>query len=150
MYPEVEARFGIASRLAEQGVDTREKIKTFEELRSLLGQGAWTILAGAFDPLTPDQAARVQSCVSPGRRLLVVIQSSSDELLDSASRVVLMAALRAVDAVMIETSDEWRVLAARNTDIRVIEDRDASLRYRREFEQLVIGRHTTSASSWGP
>lgn len=126
-------------------MDTRQKIKTFAELRPLLEHGAWTIFAGEFDPLTPALAARVESRVSPGFRLLAVVQPGSDTLLDAPSRAVLIAALRAVDAVMIEASCEWRPWAASNPDLRVIEDRETSLRDRREFEQLVIGRHAASA-----
>ncbi len=111
----------------------------------MLAHGAWTILAGEFDPLTPALAARVQSRLLPGRRLLAVVQPGCDALLDAPSRAVLTAALRAVDAVMIETSDEWRALAARNSDLRVVEDREACMRDRREFEQLVIARYAASA-----
>jgi hypothetical protein len=126
-------------------VDTRQKIKTFEELRPTLAHDEWTIFAGEFDPLTPNLAAHIQSFVSPCRRLLIVVQPGSGELLDPASRAVLIAALRAVDAVMIETSTEWRALAALNPSLRVIEDREACLRDRREFEQIVIDRHKASA-----
>ncbi|MGA8594935.1 MAG: hypothetical protein WB676_09350 [Bryobacteraceae bacterium] len=128
-------------------MDTRQKIQTFEELRPVLARGAWTILAGEFDPLTPALAARVQSRVLPGCRLLAVIQPGSDALLDAPSRAVLIAALRAVDAVMIETSDEWRAFAATNPDLRIIDDRKACMRDRLEFERLVIGRYVTSEDS---
>jgi hypothetical protein len=133
IYPEDEA--------AATVVDTRKKIKTFEELRPILARGLWTVLVGEFDPLTPAVAARADSYVSPGRRLLVVVQPGSDTLLNPPSRAVLMAAMRVVDAVMIETSDEWRALAVSNPDLEVIEDHEACVRDRRQFERLVIERH---------
>lgn len=123
-----------------QTVDTREKIQTWEELRPALANGKWRILAGSFDPLTAEVAARIESGAEAGRKLLIVVQPISHALFDSASRALLLAALRAVDAVMIETSDDWRTVVAKNAAAAVSDEAKVSVQMQREFEQLVVSR----------
>jgi hypothetical protein len=121
-------------------VDTRKKIQTWEELRPALADGKWKILAGSFDPLTADAAARIESSAEEGRRLLIVVQPISHALFDDASRALLLAALRAVDAVTIETSDEWRTVAAENPAVDISDEARLSIQMQSEFEQLVLSR----------
>lgn len=123
-------------------MDTREKIRTVEDLRETLLRDAWTIAAGFFDPLTADSAERVARQASAGRKLLIVIRPRDNELLSLETRAALMAALRCVDAVLIETSPEWRDFALRNPSARIDEDSAAELRRSEEFERLVLERQT--------
>jgi len=71
-----------------------------------------------------------------------VIRPRDNELLSLETRAALMAALRCVDAVLIETSPEWRDLALRNPSARIDEDSAAELRRSEEFERLVLERQT--------
>ena len=123
-------------------MDTREKIRNLEDLRVTLSRDAWTIVAGFFDPLTAEAAERVAGLAVGGRKLLVVIRPCDRELLSVDARAALMAALRSVDAVLIERSPEWRDLAQRNPLITIEEDAAADLRRAQEFERLVLDRQT--------
>ena len=71
-----------------------------------------------------------------------MIRPRDNELLSLETRAALMAALRCVDAVLIETSSEWRDLALRNPSARIDEDSAAELRRSEEFERLVLERQT--------
>lgn len=119
-------------------MDTRKKIKTWEEMVPALERGGWSIVAGEFDPLTANIAVRIASLSEPGFRLLVVIERGVDPLFDTASRAVLLAGLRNVDAVTIEPPAEWRGVAA-NAGVRIHEDAEPDAD-RREFEQQVAAR----------
>ena len=104
-------------------MDTREKIRNLEDLRETLSRDTWTVAAGFFDPMTAEAAERVA-----GRNLLVVVRPRDNELLSVEARAIMVAALRAVDAVLIETSREWRELVRRNPSARIDEDTVADLR----------------------
>jgi hypothetical protein len=121
-------------------VDTREKIKSFNELREALAGEPWVVMVGGFEPLTAALAARIEHAKAPNSSLLIVLRSSRDEFFDVAARAVLLAALHAVDAVMVETSHEWRALVGRNSLLRVMEEAAADRCGREEFEQLVLSR----------
>jgi len=128
-------------------VDTREKIRSLENLRETLSRDAWTVIAGFFDPLTAEAAERVAGLAAVGRKLLVVIRPRDNELLSMEARAILMAALRCVDAVYIETSPEWRDVVRRNPSARIDEDSAADLRRSQELERLVLERQ---AAAVGP
>ncbi|HXE12200.1 MAG TPA: hypothetical protein VN633_08775 [Bryobacteraceae bacterium] len=119
-------------------MDTRNKIKVWEKMAPALERGGWSIVAGEFDPLTASVAVRIASLSAPGFRLLVVIERGVDPLFDAASRAVLLAGLRNVDAVTIEPPAEWRAVAA-NAGVRVHQDAEPGTG-RREFEQQVAAR----------
>jgi hypothetical protein len=122
-------------------VDTRQKIQTLEDLRVSLTRDAWTVTAGRFDPVTADVAAQLQGLISPGRKLLVVVQSSKDELLTSDVRAILIAALRPVDAVLVESSDEWREAVKGNPTALIVEDPSGEQKREHEFRALILNRH---------
>jgi phosphopantetheine adenylyltransferase len=118
-------------------LDTRAKIRTREELRPLLAQGNWTILAGEFDPVTAGVAELFAKSRRAERKLLVVLRSSPEESLSAEARAVLVAGLRAVDAVFVAGDEEWRRFAAERS-VPVIEEDGA--RGRQDFEALVCAR----------
>ncbi|HXR75861.1 MAG TPA: hypothetical protein VN737_07795 [Bryobacteraceae bacterium] len=128
-------------------MDTREKIRNLEDLRETLSREAWTVVAGFFDPLTAEAAERVAGLTAAGRKLLVVIRPRDNELLNREARAILMAALRCVDAVFIETSPEWRDVVRRNPSARIDEDSAADLRRSQDLERLVLERQ---AAAVGP
>jgi hypothetical protein len=79
--------------------------------------------------------------ISPGRKLLVVVQSSKDELLTSDVRAILIAALRPVDAVLVESSDEWRQAVKGNPAALIVEDPSGEQKREHEFRALILNRH---------
>jgi hypothetical protein len=128
-------------------VDTREKIRNLEDVRETLSRDAWTVAAGFFDPMTAEAAERIAGLTAAGRNLLVVIRSRDNELLSVEARAIMVAALRAVDAVLIETSPEWRELVRRNPSARIDEDTAADLRRSEEFERLVLDQQTAAVGT---
>ena len=126
-------------------MDTKNKIQTWDELGPALANGEWKILAGSFDPVTAETAERIQANVTPGRRLLVVVRPDNDELFDCTSRAILVAALRGVDAVMIETSQEWRA-RLKGCPALIAEDDEWCAEQKQEFEALVMRKQQRAAS----
>ena len=122
-------------------MDTREKIRTLEDLRETVSRDAWTVAAGFFDPLTAEAAERVAGLAAAGRKLLIVIRPRDNELLSLETRAALMAALRCVDAVLIETRRNGatsRCGIPRRESMRIAPE----LRRSQEFERLVLERQT--------
>lgn len=127
-------------------MNTREKIRPFEDLRPSLTSDAWTVVAGHFDPVTAQVAEELQSLTSEGRKLLVIVQQYKDELLTADARAILLAALRPVDAVMVETSNAWRHIAGGNPKARLVEDEAAHRARTQAFRKLVLSRHTRAGA----
>jgi len=128
-------------------LDTREKIKTWDVLKADLSSGKWTVVVGTFDPMTAEQAERLHALARDERKLLVVVQQEDDDLLQLHARAALVAALRDVTAVMVETADEgWRAVAQTNAGVRVVEDRAEERRRRMRFERFVLERQAAGNS----
>jgi hypothetical protein len=121
-------------------VNTSAKIQTLEELQDVLQQGEWTILFAQFDPLTPDIASRLNSLVSPGRKLLVIIPAVQDQFLPLQARAILAASLRGVDAVAVAPPAAWRESFSSNPAIRIVDDSAADARRSSEFTTRVLQR----------
>lgn len=121
-------------------MDTRNKIRSLGDLRETLLRDAWTVAVGSFDPLTVETAEYAAALTVEGRKLLVVIRPRDNELLSVEARAILMAALRCVDAVLMETSSEWRELVRQNPSARIDEDAASDVRRSQEFERLVLER----------
>jgi hypothetical protein len=119
-------------------VNTREKIKSWDELRPELERGSWLILTGEFDPLTPELAKAIEGCLTPAARTLVVIQRGWNPLLDVNARAVLLAALRSVDAVAIDSGQDLHELAVSNARVHVVNGCDCG--NRESFERRVLSR----------
>jgi hypothetical protein len=123
-------------------LDTRVKIKNLDELRSLIAEGSWTALIGAFDPVTADVVQTIERARTPGRKLLAVVRSEPDDLLSAESRAILLAGLRSVNAVYVAKCEEWRsVIETRS--LLVIEQQNP-FRAREEFAALVQAKQNAS------
>ncbi len=106
-------------------------------MRPLFSQGNWIIVAGEFDPVTAEVAGFFVKMRTRGRRLLVVLRSSAEELLSAEARAVLVAGLRSVDAVFIARDEDWRSVVAEGS--APVVECDGS-RWRHDFEALVCRR----------
>ena len=103
---------------------------------------AWVSLAGEFDPLTAEAIELIEKTRLPHHRLLVVLRSNTDELLSTDARAVLLAGLRAVDAVLVASREDWSVLTRQMRQmgsVPIVEEADGG-RKRSEFEALVLAR----------
>lgn len=122
-------------------VDTREKIVSLEEVRTLAESGEWAAVVGLFDPLTLTQAERIRAIanVAPARKILAVVVREPDTLLTEEARAALVAGLRDVDAVTISTAD-----AVRECDIAVYEDAAAERERTAEFVNFIRRRQQDS------
>lgn len=125
----------------------KDKIRTWHEIVPALANGSWKIVAGSFDPVTAETAERIQAHVAPGRSLLVVVRPGQDELFDCASRAILVAALRGVDAVMVETSQEWCAALGGSLALTVEDEDEWCAEQKQEFEAFVIKRQIQQAAS---
>jgi hypothetical protein len=125
-------------------VDTREKIKTFSELRPQLQSGTWTVAVGQFDPLTARVARRLQILASRSG-VVALVQPGADPILPAETRATMLAALRYVRAVAIEPSQSWRAEMQENPLLDIAEDQQSDLDNREDFESRVArSRHGRS------
>lgn len=87
-------------------MDTRSKIIDPEEAARVAGDGALTVVAGAFDVLLAEHARELQRVRNrtPQRRLLVALLPPAEPVLEARARAELIAALAVVDYVV--TADE--------------------------------------------
>lgn len=90
-------------------MDSREKIVTVEQAASLAerGRAAGTRLraiTGHFDPLLASHARRLAELARPDGLLFALIADPPDPLLPARARAELVAALRAVDYVILPGS----------------------------------------------
>ena len=128
-------------------MNTREKIRPFEFLHSLSSEKEdWVLVAGLFDPLTSELAQRLTSQTKEGQKLLTVVVDAPGTLLTAEARAILVASLRAVDAVVTCSEDEWDQLAINGAFRFVDEVKDDQLRTA-EFVQFVLKRQLASAGA---
>jgi hypothetical protein len=105
-------------------------------------------VVGTFDPMTAEQAERLHALARHDRKLLAIVQQDNDDLLDADARAALVAALRDVTFVMVETADEgWRAVAETNGAVEVVEAGAEQRSRRKRFEQFVLERQAASGDS---
>jgi glycerol-3-phosphate cytidylyltransferase-like family protein len=138
-------------------LDTRKKIRLLDEFIANDGGQAWTAALGVFDPFTIEVARDVASLATAGRKLLVVVSEAFDDnngeplagaLLGVDARARMLAALRAVDTVVIASAAAARDAFRRaKIDIRVEEDPAVDRQRSKQFVQYLLDRQ---ASACGP
>lgn len=121
-------------------MDTREKLRPWQTLQADLSSGEWTIVVGYFDPLTAEQAERIHTLARAESKLLVIVQQDDDSLLHQNARAALVAGLRDVTAVLVETDTSWRAVLNENTSLRLVEDRAEEQNRRMRFERFILER----------
>ena len=82
-------------------MDTRSKIVSIEEARQRTGDSRALWLTGHFDPLLAEHARNLRERVSPGQTLVVEITNPENPLMPQHARAELVAALEAVDYVVL-------------------------------------------------
>jgi len=108
-------------------LDTRSKIIPIEEARHLTSRVPTLWLKGHFDPLLAEHARRLRA--TPGQTLVVEITNPPHPLLPQRARAELVAALAAVDYVVLGNGSQ---------------SDDASITER--FIQHVLTRHRAERS----
>ncbi|MDQ2774087.1 MAG: hypothetical protein M3Y57_04045 [Acidobacteriota bacterium] len=126
-------------------MDTREKIVVSEAARALLGEGAWVVIAGLFDPLTALQAKRLSGLRRPGRKLMAIVEHGENPLLNAEARAALIAALRGVDAVSI--ADSARSILPLSSSVELIEDTAGEFARSADFVRFILDRQQVSGNA---
>jgi len=117
-------------------LDTREKIVLLQDLPARLGTRRWIGVVGRFDPLTLAQAERVAKLNENGRSILIVVEPGLDCLLPIEARAALVAALRAVQLVVIGEPD---ALPA-HPQMEMIADEEGERKRSAEFVRFIAER----------
>lgn len=87
-------------------MDTRAKIIERAAAERIASGGArLTVVIGYFDPLTAAHAARLAEIAVSAEALLVVVRTPERPLLPARARAELVAALSAVQHVVVEEGD---------------------------------------------
>lgn len=87
-------------------MDTRAKIIERAAAERIASGGArLTVVTGYFDPLTAAHAARLAQIAATVEVLLVVVRTPERPLLPARARAELVAALSAVNHVVVEEGD---------------------------------------------
>ncbi|HEY6391002.1 MAG TPA: hypothetical protein VIX89_06980 [Bryobacteraceae bacterium] len=110
-------------------MDTRSKIIPREEARQRTSNTRVLWLAGHFDPLLAEHARRLRERAAPGQTLIVEITNPENPLLSQQARAELVAALAAVDYVVLGNG-------AHSDDASITE----------RFIQHVLARHRAEGS----
>ncbi len=112
-------------------MDTRSKIIGRDEARRAVADAGLAVVTGYFDPLTAAHARRLEAIAAEGARLLVVVRTPQDPILPARARAELVAALAAVQAVVIEEGGaDW---VAELPAARLAREEDADLQRRRDL-----------------
>ena len=111
-------------------LDTRTKIVSEEEAARLTGARDAVWVSGHFDPLLAAHAKLLRQRATPGTLLIAVVTNPTSPLLPLRARAELVAALSAVDYVVMRDGPP------------TAEDDD---RIGAEFVELVLRRHQGAA-----
>jgi hypothetical protein len=125
-------------------MDTREKIIAFDDVGSLLTRGNWSIIIGLFDPLTLEQAKRLEQVAATGNKVLAVIDPGENTLLPSDARACLVAALRSVAAITIVEPERARLLLLKIPGAFVNDDEIAERKRSSDFVEFIRDRQKLS------
>lgn len=128
-------------------MDTREKIVSPDSLPALLASGDWVAVTGVFDPLTVTQARRIAACARKCDRVLAIVLKGIDTLLEADERAVLMAALRAVDAVVVSESHDWRRMIPSGARVEIVDDPDGERARSAAFRESIMRSAQTIAAT---
>lgn len=120
-------------------MDTRNKIIPLEEAAALLADHLWIAAAGAFDPMTATEAARLAE-LGKDRKLLVAVLEEQNALLDASARAALVAALRDVSAVTIASPEAWQAAMNDGPAMNVIHDPSGDTARRKAFIEMVLSK----------
>jgi hypothetical protein len=117
-------------------LDTREKIVALEDLPARLGTGQWLAVVGRFDPLTLPQAQRIAKLGGDGRAILGVVEPGEDCLLPAEARATLVAALRAVQLVVISEAGSLPA----DAHMEIVADEEGERKRSAEFVEFIAKR----------
>jgi hypothetical protein len=133
----------LIAEAAGDRVDTRQKIKSPADMDRMLVEGSWTIVSGEFDPLTCAIAEQLESLKPEGSRLLAIVRTSPEQLLDANARAIMMAGLRSVDAVLVQNADDRTLRLSDHAGATFIDFTAADRCARQKFEQIVLSRDSS-------
>jgi hypothetical protein len=125
-------------------MDTREKVIAFDCVGSLLAGGSWSVIIGLFDPLTLEQAKRLEQAAATGNKLLAVVDPGENTLLPSDARACLVAALRSVAAITIAEPEQVRLLLSKIPGVFVNDDEIAERKRSIDFVEFIRDRQKLS------
>jgi hypothetical protein len=89
--------------------------------------------------MTAAEAARLAE-LGRNRKLLAVVLQAEDALLEVAARAALVAALRAVTAVTIASSDDWSAATEEGSGSSIVQDPAGDAARRAAFIEMVLSK----------
>ncbi len=98
-------------------MDSRNKIMSWRQAKET---GARVVTA-YFDPMIPAQVERLR-CIAGGGKLVVLLKTPEDALLDKRARAELAASLAFVSAVVVEDAEGVEVTPAHEEEARLREE----------------------------
>jgi len=125
-------------------MDTREKIVAFDKVGSLLAGSTWSVIIGLFDPLTLEQAKRVEQAAASGNKVLAVVDPDENTLLPPDARACLVASLRSATAITIADPEAVRLLLSRIPGVCVNDDEIAERKRSSDFVEFRRARQRLS------
>ncbi len=117
-------------------MDSRTKIVDLDEALRRCGNEA-IVLAGYFDPLTVAHAVRVRELAAKGKRIIVLVDSPPDPLLEARARAELVAGLAGVSCVVIGGA----ALLNGMGELPFVRDEEQDLKRRAKLMELVRRKH---------
>lgn len=121
-------------------MDTRTKIVRLADWIVEPGE-EWVVVAAVFDPVTLEAANAVMCHARQGAKLAVAVAEGRETLFSRESRANLLAALRGVDAVLIEDVDAVMDCAKQQGAHATLSDeRGGDARRSEDFSRFVLER----------
>jgi hypothetical protein len=122
-------------------VDTRTKIVTAAEADAGIRASGCSarLVSGYFDPLLAAHAERLEELAAPGWLLVAFVRTPPDPLLPARARAELVAAVGAVDLVVIDDGDDET--PGRIGAVETIREEAADERRSRQFIDRVRSRY---------
>lgn len=106
-------------------MDTRTKIVDLDTARNQASQPRTAVVIGYFNPVLAEHARRMRELRAGYDRLIVIVADPAEPLMDAMERAQLVAALEAVD---------WVVLSGAPFGTPLFDERDAD---EERFQRLV-------------
>jgi bifunctional ADP-heptose synthase (sugar kinase/adenylyltransferase) len=124
-------------------VDTRTKIVDWETALEKARECRTAVVTGYFDPLLASHATRIEELRAGFKRLIVLLSEPAEPLLDARARAELVAALDAIDYVVLPQARASSVEFERIEEVWVFREETADeARFERLVEHVHRRHHT--------
>jgi glycerol-3-phosphate cytidylyltransferase-like family protein len=127
-------------------LDTRNKIVTLERALELSGGARTALVTGYFDPVTAEHARRLRELKAGHEVLIAALANPPAPILDERARAEVLAALQAVDYVVLPRQGMACLPAGPESSVSVFREETADAERFQRLVERVRQKHTPAVS----